>query len=117
MINPLCTYSLGSSSLLDKCKGLIKFTEIGKNGVTIQSAQDPNIILATQMNYCIGYINGFFDNDSLTKEKKYCLPDEIETYQIAKVYSKYLEDHPEKLHQNTNITFSEALITYFPCKN
>jgi len=53
----------------------------------------------------------------LAQEKKYCLPNTIEAYQVAKIYSKYLEEHPEKLHQNSNITFSEALIAYFPCKN
>lgn len=90
---------------------------MGKNSIKIERADDPMLIVSLQMNYCVGYINGFSDNYSLIQEKKICLPTEIEAYQIAKVYVKYLDDHPEKLHQNSNITFPEALNTYFPCAN
>lgn len=114
---PLCAYSLDSLTLVKKCKGFIKFTELGKYEFNVKSVEDPIINLANESSYCVGYINGFLDSYSLAQEKTYCLPNPIEAYQVAKIYSKYLEEHPEKLHQNSNITFSEALIAYFPCKN
>lgn len=117
---PLYTYSSDSSDsliLVERCKGLIDATELVKSKSNITSLEDPLVKLSLDGNFCAGYIHGFLDAHSFIEEKKYCLPYPIDTYQIAKVYSKYLEEHPEKLHQNSNITFSEALIGYFPCKS
>ncbi|HAT1942727.1 TPA: hypothetical protein RG395_001046 [Legionella pneumophila] len=114
---PLYTYSSDSLILLERCKGHINSMELVKSNGNVTSLEDPIIKLSLDGNFCVGYIHGFLDAQSSIQEKKYCLPYPIDTYQIAKVYSKYLEEHPEKLHQNSNITFSEALISYFPCKN
>jgi hypothetical protein len=66
----------------------------------------------------LGYIHGFLDAHSYNmQEQKYCIPDPIDTYQIAKVYSKYLDDHPEKLHLSASSTLSNALMEYFLCKD
>jgi len=62
---PLCTYSLDSLTLVKKCKGFIKFTELGKYEFNVKSVEDPIINLANESSYCVGYINGFLDSYSL----------------------------------------------------
>ncbi|MFO2501729.1 Rap1a/Tai family immunity protein [Legionella pneumophila serogroup 1] len=118
LLIPLCTYSWDSLYLLENCKEHINFKELAKIKNEATSLDDPIIKFANNGNLCSGYIHGFLDAHSFyIQEKKYCIPDPIDTYQIAKVYSKYLDEHPEKLHQSSSFTFSEALIEYFPCKN
>ncbi len=114
---PLYTYSSDSFILWKKCEGYINSTELIKSNGNVTSLEDPKIRLSLDGNFCVGYIHGFLDAQSSMQAKKYCPPYPMDTYQIAKVYSKYIQEHPEKLHQNSKITLLEALITYFPCRN
>ena len=117
LLKPLCAYSWDSLYLLENCKEHINFKELVKINNHPTSLDDPIVRFANNGNLCLGYIYGFLDaNLSYIQEKKYCIPDPIDTYQIAKLYSKYLDNHPEKLHQCASLTLSEALIEYFPCK-
>lgn len=118
LLIPLCVYSWDSLTLLENCKEHINFKELVKIKNTATSLEDPIIKFSISGNLCSGYIHGFLDAHSYNiQEQKYCIPAPLDTYQIAKVYSKYLDDHPEKLHLSARSTLSEALIEYFPCKN
>lgn len=115
---PLYAYSWDSLYLLEKCKEHINFTELAKINNKITSLDDPLFKAVANGNLCSGYIRGFLDSYTYyIQAPKYCIPEPVDTYQIAKVYTKYLDDHPEKMHLSASFTFSEALIEYFPCNN
>jgi hypothetical protein len=73
-------------------------------------------------NYCSGYIDGFLDGHALTAainggRKLYCLPLRgISAEQATRIFVKYLQDHPEKLHDSGRILVLIAFETAFPCK-
>jgi len=47
---------------------------------------------------------------------RFCLPKEVTNGQIARIFTKFLEDHSEKLHFSASLLFIEALRNAFPCK-
>lgn len=71
---------------------------------------------------CDGYIYGTHDTlmDMFTSFPKetilhYCPPKEVTTGQIAKVVMKYLEKHPEQLHEKADFLIHKAVQKAFPC--
>jgi hypothetical protein len=113
----LCLSTCGTASagptgaeVLDKCKNLVDKGSVFEGG------------------YCAGFMDGVIDtarawenSDEELKRKhepwvRFCLPKEVTNGQIARVFVKFLEDHPEKLHFPANLLFIEALRTAFPCK-
>ena len=70
--------------------------------------------------YWTGYLGGFNDAAVLigtgTSQKIYCLPPTgIENDQLVRVVKKYLDEHPEDLHQSARILVLLALSEAFPC--
>jgi hypothetical protein len=76
--------------------------------------------------FCLGYISGILDSQSLWDylvhvgkdypQTHYCLPDEATNSQVVQVVLKFLNDHPERLHEPANTLILEALHNAFPCK-
>ena len=70
--------------------------------------------------YCMAYIRGFADGYTLAGSKRpveeqICVPASVSLEQLMRVMKKYLEDNPNKLHQNAAILTSSALRNAFPC--
>lgn len=72
--------------------------------------------------YCIGYISGLIDGHQITSnilkpEKKFlCLPkDGISNDQAVRIVVKWLNEHPEELHQTARVAVLVALRNAFPC--
>ena len=67
-------------------------------------------------NICLFYVSGVLDGfqigDSATK---ICMPDGTSLGELALVVSKYLRQHPEKLHNPPQYLVIDALHTAFPC--
>jgi hypothetical protein len=73
---------------------------------------------------CMGYLLGLndamnFNNAKLEAPQRiYCVPPEsVTSWQIQLVVIKYLEDHPEKLHEEAVVGVMDALTKAFPCEN
>jgi|HubBroStandDraft_1064217.scaffolds.fasta_scaffold168636_2 hypothetical protein len=76
---------------------------------------------------CAGYISGVVDSQAMWEafehvEKNYeqfhyCMPAAATNEQALKIVVKYLDDHPERLHEPANILILEALHKAFPCAN
>ena len=70
---------------------------------------------------CIAYIRGIIEGYTvanaqlMSKHRKLCVPDEVKPRQEALVIHKYLQEHPEKLHEPEAILAIEALQKAFPC--
>jgi hypothetical protein len=72
---------------------------------------------------CVNYIEGFVEgHDSVAAitrpaaRRWFCLPKGVTIYQVASVVRKFLQDHPERLHERAAILTGVALLRAFPCK-
>ena len=70
---------------------------------------------------CVDYIHGASDAHLITsalnkQDSLYCLPEKATHGQTAKVVSKYLKNHPEKLHETAIGLVYLALRSAFPCE-
>jgi Rap1a immunity proteins len=74
-----------------------------------------------QQGDCLGYIVGV-DNgvqtayDIENQPQPYCVPDAVTHGQMIRVLIKFINDHPEKAHEETRLLEFEALMGAFPCK-
>ena len=67
-----------------------------------------------QQNWCLGYIFGILQ--SLQEVGLVCGVEEVTMEQQRRVVVKYLNDHPEDLHQHPLSQVQKAFIGAFPCK-
>jgi len=71
--------------------------------------------------YCLGYLLGFADAESLSSALEgnkplLCLPKQgLRNLQAARMVTKWLKDHPSELHKNGRISVVVALKEAFPC--
>ena len=72
--------------------------------------------------WCLGFIHGngatldFAQGYYGKNDSPYCIPDGVTNGQVAHVIVKYLEDHPERLHESDIGLVFHALRAAFPCK-
>ena len=66
---------------------------------------------------CRAYVSGVSDasQGKTWDGGEYCLPDKIIIGQAVKVVTKYLNDHPEKLHYSASSLVHDAFLEAFPC--
>ena len=69
-----------------------------------------------QTGFCIGYVAGFAHALSLAGISAFCLPDGINLSDAVKSFLKYVDEHPQELHQSAKVTVSHALQNAYPCK-
>ena len=66
--------------------------------------------------YCMGFINGVRSSVMLFKLNTTCIPEAVTLAQSIRVVHKYLNEHPERLHEHKIILTLDALKEAFPCK-
>lgn len=66
---------------------------------------------------CYGFITGVYDtSDGKTwNGKTYCSPKGVTTGQLVKVVIKWLNEHPEALHNTAASLVQAAFLEAFPC--
>lgn len=64
-----------------------------------------------QAGFCSGYVNGVWNTSD-----KFCDPKGITLGQVVRVVLKYLNDHPERLHEHEAELVVDALRAAWPCK-
>jgi len=91
------------NSLLKNCKAL--------------DSQDTRNLMGIGL--CAGYLQGVSDLNGFYEVSKlptfFCMPDKVSYGQKAKVVIKYLEDHPEKLHEIDGGLVLSSFVDAFPC--
>jgi hypothetical protein len=60
--------------------------------------------------YCLGFVEGVSLSSS-----DICAPEDVTAGQGTRVVLKYLQDHPEQLHEGSAILVRKALSIAFPC--
>lgn len=70
--------------------------------------------------FCAGFVTGVVEAQTMwerrtLKHPSFCLPEKSTNGQILKVFTKYLDDHPEELHQPAALLLVTSLRHAFPC--
>jgi hypothetical protein len=107
-------------SLLEYCNSTISIIAKTHKPYNVDNA----LSVMNQDGLCRGYLLGILDaavfnkatDKELLRDNNVCLPDGLTINQLAKVTSKYLNDHPEDLHLNSLELVLNAFGKYFPCK-
>lgn len=108
------------NQLLQDCGSLIRHAD-----ADFRSATD-----TYGAHWCLGYIDGFlegFDAFALAHGKTYeeyetlrsiyvCFPSASTIGQDARVLVKWLNDHPERLHEDANLLTFTAFQSAYPCQ-
>ena len=110
---PDCRAMLKSESLLSYC-------QVAKKTVWTDNEM-------IQLQFCNGYTQGISDaiqlneamvdaHGRLLHKQTFCLPDDgISTTEAALVYLKYMDAHPEELHEEASVTVWNALTDAYRC--
>src|SRR5210317_2065525 len=69
---------------------------------------------------CYGFISGVINNHKVMfkyrkVQKLFCTPENQSNAEIAKIYMKYLDAHPENLQMNGALLLDAALKEAYPC--
>jgi hypothetical protein len=111
-----CVTKLDGNALMSDCKA------------AMASADDEAVPLTAKGAYCLGFVNGIMltlgeasftqDMNAPNPSRAVCFPKDVgmTTGQATRVVQKYLESHPEKLHEGAHILVIHALSEAFPCK-
>jgi len=72
-------------------------------------------------NTCFGFVTGVADaHNNFTEWGKmsplWCQPDNIGTGQLIRIVTKYLQEHPESLHNQAASLVANALVLAFSCE-
>jgi hypothetical protein len=110
--SPISIHGPTTEQLLAYCSGVDKMDTKSN----MAPSQD-----VSSLSYCFGYITGVIDTTatfkavSQTRTQGYCIPENATATQLAKVFVKYANAHPEELHYGGLITIALAFNQSFPC--
>ena len=78
--------------------------------------------------WCAGYVNGLLEgiqmgwsiailesNNKNAAQYDFCIPDIATQGQLVDVVKKYLDDHPEELHEDHRVLIGWSARDTFPC--
>lgn len=104
------TEGIDGKTSLEICRDAIKYVE--NQELTNQEKINGS--------YCGGFLLGFYEShlieQEMTKPKLYCIPNDIKTEQLNRIFVKFLEEHPERLSEETAALLYDSLKTAFPCR-
>lgn len=106
------------AQLLEACRDLVAGLHSDNataDGITVPSSFGSGQCMgAMQMLQTLGNIQFQGENKPALA---LCVPTEVRSSQYARIVLKYLQDHPEALHQDGNYLAYLAINSAFPCKN
>jgi hypothetical protein len=74
--------------------------------------------LVSAANYCSGIVHGLvYVGNVLPPEWQSCPPPTSDARQLARVVVKYIEDRPERMHEDFRTLVLEAFHNAWPCKS
>jgi hypothetical protein len=102
--------SSDGNKLLQQCKQVVRLSENDWNGIDVLDSSA-----------CMGQMKGILDMNSIyrvmlmDKGALFCPPAEVTVGQSIRVVTKYLEDHPEELHEDSTVLIVKVLHKTFSC--
>jgi hypothetical protein len=95
-----------------------EFVNDCKEITPMQGREEPTLILMN--GFCLGYLSGLMVLNQLFRDMGrgkpfFCAPDWMSPGQARLVFLKYMEEHPENLHQDAGSMVMVSLMATFPC--
>ena len=100
--------------LLPYCSAVEQIVDIPTTGDMVQPITDAGMDAA----YCTGYLDGILAvvEHGPVKEVHICFPLGVNTKELAAIFVKYAENHPEWHHWPAVYGVTQALQDAFPCR-
>jgi hypothetical protein len=102
------------SELLSRCKAAVRLMDNKSYQDTCDADYCTGFVVSASAGYL--YIRALGDRFNGRAQRK-CIPDGVTTGQEVRVFVKWLEAHPEKLHDEAFFLFLDAMKDAFPCEN
>jgi hypothetical protein len=126
----LCVPALTRAASLSSTTGSVLLTKCHTAEKMDEASPKLNDIEWGAANYCLGFIQGVVDTDTMwqfAEDQKrdrpsslpishYCLPDNYSWSQVTRTVVKWLEDNPTKLSDAGFAVVHNALVAGYPCK-
>ncbi len=106
------------ADIISKCKLAVR-------DVDNDTSADKPLIKSFDVGFCFGFIDGansaqqvWAASDKTNHRNhamSYCFPDSVTNGQMLRVFVKYLDDHPQDLHEPAALLYIEAMRKAFPC--
>lgn len=98
------------SELLDTCT---RVSHVKATGNNLEEWMRDSSDVSTAFGACYGFIRAVKQLGEIGERT--CPPEEVTYGQAQKIVIKYLNDHPETLHQSASVLVLKALSDAFPC--
>jgi hypothetical protein len=97
-----------------------EFVDDCKEITPMQGREEPTLILMN--GFCLGYLSGLMVLNQLYQDMErgkpfFCAPGWVSPGQARLVFLKYMEEHPEKLHEDAGSMVMVSLMVTFPCES
>ncbi|MGA7225461.1 MAG: Rap1a/Tai family immunity protein, partial [Candidatus Acidiferrales bacterium] len=89
------------------------------------TSADKPPVKSFDVGFCFGFIDGansahqvWAASDKTNHRNhamSYCFPDSVTNGQMLRVFVKYLDEHPQDLHEPAALLYIEAMRRAFPC--
>jgi hypothetical protein len=117
---PSYASALKGSDMLKTCHETIELADTPQSRDTNCSDCEGTRNEVSPKAQCYGFIAGarllgrLYENES-PEARLFCIPYGVQNEQLARIYVKYLEQHPEQLHLNASSLLMECFKNAFPC--
>ena len=110
-----------NNHLLVACRATLRLLDESRD--VAERTKEITELSAVHAGWCSGAVAGVVDMsqamrpilDQCGGHGLFCAPKEVTRYQTVAVVVKYLEDHPEKLHESYLLGIVQGLSEAFPC--
>lgn len=92
--------------------------DVSSGNIMLQGCEDAISNRATFLaGVCAGIIEGLrFGGPTLDKGLAFCVPNNIARGQAIRVVLKFMNEHPQDLHEDFIVLASVSLLNIWPCK-
>lgn len=108
------------SDLLNECLRVEKYNSVGAGSLTQEEYADLvsclSFVAGVQQGLIIGLVHAWGEDKVSLEDRIGCFPHNSTPGQYARVVIKFLNEHPERLHERASFLVVDALIEAFPCK-
>ena len=67
--------------------------------------------------FCSGIVSGVLSSSNIMERRyKFCPPPGVNLLQAMKVLVKFMNDHPDQLHQEVAVLATAAFFNAWPCR-
>lgn len=117
---PSYAVALKGSDMLKACHETIRLADKADSRDTSCPECEGTFAQVSPKAQCYGFIAGArllgrLYEDKPSESRLFCIPNGVQNEQLARIYVKHLEQHPEQLHLSASSILIECFKNAFPC--